>query len=853
MNSPFTFSVVPHLPPRIEGLRELVYNLWWSWTPEAADLYRTLDFGLWEKYHHNPVRLLREIHQNQLSAAAENPAFLEKFDALMTRLHAYKTKGDRWFQKTYAGEHDFKVAYFSAEFGIHEALPIYSGGLGILAGDHCKAASDLGLPFVAVGLLYRVGYFRQRINKDGWQESESVVWNFHELPITEVRDDKGNHIKVSVDLPGRKVTIQVWQARVGNISIMLLDTDVPENREEDRKITYQLYGGDHDMRIKQEIVLGIGGTRALEALGHKPSVYHMNEGHAAFLGLERIRMMVEKSGLTFSEALQVVAASGLFTTHTPVAAGNDAFAADLMRTYFVDFAKQLGISFEELLKYGRPWHGSDTEPFSMTILGLRLSRQCNGVSALHGDVSRGMWQTVWPGVPKNEIPITSITNGVHTQTWMSPEFRHLLEKYLGPSWEDNIEKPQTWAPVADIPALELWSLHQARKLKLIERVRFRVQRQRLREEASPEYISAAQQILSPDVLTIGFARRFATYKRANLLLKNLERLKTIMNNAQRPVQFVFAGKAHPADEPGKRFLQQIYKAADDPSFRNKLIFVEDYDIDLARYLISGVDVWLNNPIRPLEASGTSGQKGPINGGLNLSILDGWWCEGYNGKNGWAINPGVYSSNPATQDEFDAVSLYTLLEQEVVPRYYERDANGIPQKWVTLMKESMMSIAPQFSTFRMVQEYTGRLYINASRANSKFMDHDFAPARELSAWKEQMRQAWPQARVLEVKWEKKFVQFKVGEQFEVGAKISLGTLKPENVLVEIYIEDTHGALPETCVAMNKTADLGNGQYVYNGTVPAGESGSYRFNVRILPRHPHLLQKHELRLITWNENF
>ena len=605
MKSTLTFAVVPKLPPRLEPLRELAYNLWWCWTPEASVLFREIDPELWVAVHHNPVKLLRNVSQARLIAASENENFVQRSEQLAQRLKDYKNKPDRWFQKTYGNQaQDFQVAYFSAEFGVHEALPIYSGGLGILAGDHCKSASDLGLPFIACGLMYRVGYFKQRINKDGWQESESVLWDFSELPVSEVLAPNSSiPLKVRVELPGRSVTVKVWAATVGLIKIYLLDTDVEENSADDRRITRQLYGGDHEMRIKQEIVLGIGGVRALHAVGHTPKVFHMNEGHAAFLGLERIRMLHKNSNLNFHEALQVVASSSIFTTHTPVAAGNDAFSLDLLRTYFGEFVRELGITFDELLRIGRPWEGKDSDPFSMTILGLRLSRYANGVSALHGDVSREMWQCVWPNVPTHEIPITSITNGIHTQTWMCPEFRVLLEKYMGAVWEDNVQDEEVWKKVYTIPDEEIWDTHQKRKAKLIERVRHRVQRQRLREEESPQSISDAQKLLNPNVLTVGFARRFATYKRATLLLKHLDRLKAMLGNTERPIQFVFAGKAHPADEPGKRFLQQVYKASDTPELRNKIIFVEDYDIDLARYLVSGVDVWLNTPTRPLEASG----------------------------------------------------------------------------------------------------------------------------------------------------------------------------------------------------------------------------------------------------------
>lgn len=853
MNSPLTFSVIPQIPPRLEILRELAYNLWWTWTPEASELFRDLDPELWVKFHHNPAQMLRHISQSRLLEAAADEQIVQRAQSLKKQLDDYLERKDRWYHNTHADKKDLLVAYFSAEFGLHEALPIYSGGLGILAGDHCKSASDLGIPFVACGILYRTGYFKQRITKDGWQQSDSIVWNFHELPISEVRDDQGKPLKVSVELPGRTVAIKVWRARVGNICIYLLDTDLVENTEDDRKITYQLYGGDHEMRVKQEIVLGIGGVRALQAAGLTPTVFHMNEGHAAFLGLERIRQYIADQGLKFAEALQIVAASNIFTTHTPVAAGNDAFSVDLISRYFGEFNKSLEAPFNELLKLGRPWHGKDQDPFSMTILGLRLSRQANGVSALHGEVSRGMWQVVWPGVPKHEIPITSITNGIHTQTWMSPEFRRLLEDKLGQIWENNVQELSAWQPVKEIPDEEIWKTHQNRKLKLIEKVRSRVQNQRLREGYLPEQIAATRDLLDPDVLTIGFARRFATYKRATLLFKDIDRLKAIVNHADKPVQFVFAGKSHPADEPGKRFLQTVYKMAEYPEFLNKIIFVEDYDIDLARYLVSGVDVWLNTPIRPLEASGTSGEKGPVNGGINCSILDGWWCEGYNGKNGWAINPGVTASDPATQDEFDAHSLYTIIEHEIVPHYYERDSRNIPHKWLETVKESMMTISPQFSTFRMVQDYCNQLYTRAFINSSRIKEDDFKVARDLAAWKEMIRSTWYQVKVNEVIWESKIKHVQVGHEFEVKSRVTLGGLKPLDVLVEAYVEEATNQQQPYTVELEMIEDLGGDTYLYGGKVKAHESGSYHFNVRVIPHHPGLVQKHELRLIAWNETF
>lgn len=847
---PFTFSVTPQIPPRIESLREIAYNLWWSWNESAISLFRRLDPVLWEECHHNPVRLLRKINQSSLVRAANDGDFCKHLDEVMGQLNAYLSKGDRWYRKTYPDRESNLVAYFSAEFGFHESLPIYSGGLGILAGDHCKAASDLGIPFIAVGLLYRLGYFKQRINKEGWQESEQVNWNFYELPITEVRvGDDAKPLLISVQLPGRLVYAKVWQVRVGLIRLFLLDTDILDNNEEDRKITYQLYGGDHEMRIKQEIVLGIGGVRAIREMDLHPMVYHLNEGHAAFLSLERIRRRMVERQLGFQEALQAVAASNHFTTHTPVPAGNDAFSPELMGKYFTEFARECKMGFDEFIQLGRPWENKAGDPFSMTILALRTSRQSNGVSAIHGRVSREMWQVVWPGVPQAEIPIDHITNGIHTLTWMAPEIRSMIERVGGAFWEDNCSNKESWKCIEKITDEELWAVHQKLKIKLIQFVRKNLHHQRMRAGYSAVDIRGAEDVLDPRLLTIGFARRFATYKRANLLFRDLARLEAIVNHPERPVQFVFAGKAHPADDGGKRLIQRIYQVAQMPQFKNRIVFIENYDIDVARHMYHGVDVWLNNPTRPLEASGTSGEKVCPNGGINLSVRDGWWDEAIDGTNGWAIGEEVQSPDPAVQDEFDCISIYSLIEHQIAPLYYRRNSSDLPHEWMQWMRRSMETVGPEYNTFRMVQDYANKFYLSAGANGQKLRENDYQGSIQLAAWKQRIRANWHEVQAKEVHWKHPSAfRVSVGDEFAVECKVHLGPLAPEEVQVEAYVRMTSGTVYRT-TTLSASDKLADGWFLYKGVVQAGDSGTYQFNVRVLPYHPNMVQKHELRLTTW----
>jgi glycogen phosphorylase len=845
-----TYNVIPKLPPALEPLREMVFNLWWTWEPSARRLFRHLDPELWDRTNHNPMRMLQLSRQARLVQVSQDEDFLRELAEVHSAYRKYLSRADT-YGKTGAGSAiQYPVGYFSAEFGFHESIPNYSGGLGILSGDHCKSASDLDLNFVAVGLLYRHGYFKQQIDAHGVQHAVSLNQNFHHLPLREVRRNNAR-VLIAVRILDRDVLAKIWELHVGRVTLYLLDTDLAENTPEDRLITAELYGGDLEMRIRQEMMLGIGGVRALGALGIEAEVFHMNEGHSAFLALERIRVLVTEKRLDFYSALQLVAAANVFTTHTPVPAGNDAFPREMMRRYFSGFAHELGIGFDELFTFGQTRINPE-DPFSMTILALRASRHSNGVSKLHGDVSQGLWKDVWAGVPVEEVPITSITNGVHTKTWMAPEFSALYSRYLG-DWEERLTDADFWRGVIDIPDAELWETHQMLKLRLVEFVRERMRRRSERIGESPEAIRNINHILDPEVLTIGFARRFATYKRGALLFSDKDRLARLLHDASRPVQFIFAGKAHPRDEGGKALIQEVYRFSREAGLQNRLVFLEDYDTYIARRLVQGVDLWLNNPLRPLEASGTSGMKLPPNGGLNLSVLDGWWCESYNGKNGWAIGAEIDTGSVEFQNSVDIASLYQLLENQIVPLYYAKPDGKLPIAWLQLMRESIRSVTPVFNTHRMVQEYAERLYVPAARARHALAENDYRAAAELSRWKAQMRKDWPQVRIEDVQIGNADRQnIVVGETLDVTARLHLGPVNPQHVRVEAYygeVEIGRVTNPRT-VQLNEAGHDGNGSYVYQGAVPAAESGTYGFSVRVLPTHPHLVQNHELRLITWS---
>ena len=696
------------IPARINRLRDIAYNYWWAWNPNATDLFNRIDSQLWESIYHNPVQFLRNVRQRSLIAAVDNPTWLADYDAVVVAFDAYMNRKDTWFKRTYPTEKS-TIAYFSAEFGLHESLPIYSGGLGILAGDHIKEASDLDLPLVAVGFIYPQGYFRQRLDHSGWQEALYSKMSFADIPARPAVTPDGNEVVVDVDLPGRTIYAKVYHLQVGRMTLYLLDTDIHPNSPADRYLSARLYGGDHELRVAQELVLGIGGVRALRQMGIAPAVWHMNEGHSAFLVLELAREYVAQ-GVPFMQAFDMVRDQAVFTTHTPVPAGNDAFSLDLIDKYFAKFWDQLGISrdaFMNIAMQQQSWGPS----FAMTVLALRLSEMHNGVSKLHGQVARSMWQWLYPGKSNDEVPITSVTNGIHTSSWLAPTMRNLFDRTLGADWYEHLDNPATWQPLKSSDDGEFWQARLSLKRTLVEFVRERLAQRHTRLGFPP----VAWPMFDDTILTIGFARRFATYKRATLLFKDADRLKAILNNPERPIQMVFAGKAHPADEPGKHFIQDVYRRSQEPGFAGRIIFLEEYDMCVARALVQGVDVWLNTPRRPYEASGTSGQKASLNGIPNLSILDGWWPEAYDGTNGWAIGTEQEYDNLDAQDWDDAQHLYQLLETEVAPAYYDRDASGVSARWVAIAKAAIMTCAPKFSTQRMLKEYVNRLYLPVAKS------------------------------------------------------------------------------------------------------------------------------------------
>ncbi|MBW7958154.1 MAG: alpha-glucan family phosphorylase [Candidatus Promineofilum sp.] len=702
-------ELVDRMPNKLQRLPELAYNVWWSWNAEARDIFRRLDYPLWRRTQHNPVRVLRLVSDQTLQARAQDAAFLRRYNKVMMDYDRAMESGHSWFHVTYPHLTRKTIAYFSFEFGLHSSLPIYSGGLGILAGDHAKEASDLGLPFVGIGFLYPQGYFRQHVPSHGWQEAVYEPIDYNNVPVLPVRDSAGREMRIDVPIDSRVVHARIWRVQVGRAPLFLMDTDVPENEPWDRELSARLYSGDNEMRIRQEIMLGVGGVRLLHLLGYDPAVLHMNEGHSAFLLLEMIRRHVSE-GLSFDEAVERTKSQTIFTTHTPVPAGHDAFPFHLMDKYFYGYWGQLGISRERFLALGRH-EESWGEAFNMTVLALRLAGQYNGVSKLHGEVSRQMWQRVWPELAESEVPITSITNGIHVPSWTAGEMRYIFNKYLGADWEEHHDDPVLWERLAEVPDEELWRVHMTLKAKLMNFLRARARRSWVDGLCDPTEVLVGGTLLDPDALTIGFARRFATYKRASLLFTDMDRLQNILLNMHRPVQVIFAGKAHPADEPGKQLIQQVYTMAKANQFGGRVAFVEDYDMHSARYFKQGVDVWLNTPRRPREASGTSGMKASLNGIPNLSILDGWWVEGYNGANGWSIEEQPFAS-AEEQDYNDAQALYRILEEEVVPLYYTQDRDGVPRGWVEVMREAVRSNAWRFSTRRMVKEYTTELYLKA---------------------------------------------------------------------------------------------------------------------------------------------
>jgi starch phosphorylase len=844
-----TFRIKATLPEELAILSDLAYNLHWSWNFETIDLFRRLDNDLWESSNHNPVKMLGNIRQEKLAQAVTDDGFMAQMERVYVNLHDHLNRKG-WYEGKFGKFDSPQIAYFSMEFGLTECLPIYSGGLGILAGDHLKSASELGLPLVGVGLLYQQGYFQQYLNADGWQQETYPDNDFYNLPIHSETNADGSPLLVEVPFPNGTVYVRIWRAQVGRIPLYLLDTNIPQNNQNIRRITYQLYGGDKETRIQQELILGVGGMLTLRRLGYHVSVCHMNEGHAAFMALERIRHRKDKDGLSFHEGLEVVKGGTIFTTHTPVPAGIDEFDPNLAEKYIGHFLDCFGINHDDFLGLGRRNPGNKKEPFNMALLALRTTAHANGVSRLHGEVSRQMWQSIWPNVPPDEIPIGYVTNGIHTRSWTSNEMSELFLRYLGPNWLRKPADQSIWQKIEKIPEVELWRIHERRRERLVAFARKRLMQQLKRRGASSNEMEKANDILNPEALTIGFARRFATYKRATLLLKDPERLKKLLSNREKPVQIVFAGKAHPQDDEGKQLIKRLVHFARQEEVRGHIVFLENYDINVARYLVEGVDVWLNTPRRPMEASGTSGMKVIPNGGLNLSVIDGWWVEGFETDTGWAIGAGEDYKDPEYQDEVESKNLYDILENEIVPLFYDRKGDNPPRNWIAKMKSSMMKLGPVFNTNRMVREYSEKYYMEAFKSWKHLSDNQFERARRVAGWKHFVRSSWNSVQISSIDLDKK--EAEVGFALKVNAEVSLGALKNEDVIVQIYSGSLDidgniiGGLAENmrCIGISQ-----DGKSRYEGYIACDESGQFGYSIRVAPYHPDMAGQFDLEMIRW----
>lgn len=831
------FNSVPSLPPVLARLQELAYNVRWAWDEDTRAIFQRLDEELWRSSGHNPVWMLSQVPSKRWKELAEDGDFVEHLRAVCASFDTYMQADSTWYSRTHTSN-GLLAAYFSAEFGITECLKIFAGGLGVLAGDHLKSASDLGIPIVGVGLMYQQGYFSQSLDAHGWQQESYVENDFVNLPLILEHQPDGLPHQVEVTIGERIVYARIWRVQVGRIPLYLLDTNFNANtEEEDRNLTDYLYGGGNELRIRQEIMLGIGGYRALQKLGLTPKVFHVNEGHSAFLTLERTRQIMQEYHLSFEEARTATAASVIFTTHTPVEAGHDRFSPELMERYLVSYAKEsLGLDGREFLALGREHKESDTEFFGMTKLALRMSSACNGVARLHGEVSRSMWQNLWPTVPQDEVPINHVTNGIHISSWISSSLKQHVDHHVGPQWREEAISGSRWKQIEQVPDDVLWQTHLASKEQLILHARSSLKSRLLRLEAPAGDIAQAESVLDPSALTIGFARRFATYKRASLLMQDLERLTKILTNTARPVQIIFSGKAHPRDQPGKQLIQKIAVAAQTAPLHNHIVFLEDYDMRIARILVQGVDLWLNTPRRPREASGTSGMKAAANGGLNLSILDGWWEEGYDPTIGWAIGSREMMENHSYQDERDAEHLYDQLENAIVPLFYERSPEGIPTQWIARMKRSISAHSSFFNTHRMVQEYTENAYLTAAARVKTLYAENLKGVRELTHRHQRAQKSWSKIKVYVHGDAPQDLQ--VGDTFTVNAKVTLGDLSPEDVEVQVYLGQVtnNGEITDAKIIPMKQVRDSESQYLYQAAdITCDQSGPVGYTVRILPKH------------------
>lgn len=825
----------------LEDLREIAGNLWFSWNMEAVELFDHLDERQWQETNHNPLLTLVRLSSHRLNQIREDEGYREHARRVREKLRSYMQRTRSY---DYHLEHpvDFVTAYFSLEFGLTECVPIYSGGLGLLAGDHLKSASDLNLPLVGVGLMYQEGYFRQRLSADGWQHEAYPRTDFDTLPLEKQTDSSGATLLVEVDLAGEKLLFRVLKINVGRVPLYLLDTDIPENPPRLRSTTARLYGGDGELRVRQEILLGVGGCRALQALGITPSVYHLNEGHAAFALFERLRYFVEEEGLTLDEARQITTSQSMLTLHTPVPAGNDVFDRGLMEKYFRRFAERLGMDFETFLSLGRQRPQDISEGFCMPVMGLKLTARANGVSKLHGRVARDMWRQVWPNADRQDVPIKSVTNGIHIPSYISRDLHKLYDRYLEPGWTEDPDNEKIWQRADKIPDTELWRTHERCRTRLVYFARRRLLKQLKARGASLKEIEGADRVLDPETLTICFARRFATYKRATLLFREPDTLARILSNPERPLQIIFAGKAHPADNGGKELIRRIVDAIKQEPFRGRIAFIEDYDINVARYMVQGADVWLNTPRRPLEACGTSGMKSSANGALNLSVLDGWWDEGYLGDNGWAIGWGEEYDDPEHQDEVESRALYDLLEESVKPLFYERGADDLPRAWIAMMKRSIQTICPVFNAHRMVSEYIEDGYIPAARSFKELRADNYVRLRELVSWKKKIETDWGYVAVKEVRVLDESHAVK-GQDVKVVVNVETAGHSPEELRVELL----HGPIDlwenfkVRHITRLQPIDSGpdsNGQVAFSGLIPLRHTGLYGYLARVTPEHPLL---------------
>lgn len=848
-------TVNPQLPKRIGRLSDIANNLWWSWNTDFLKIFKEIDIDLWERVDKNPVKFLKQVSQEKLEQACENQELLRKCDKFVEDFDGYIKSKNTWFNKKYPDNTNDLIAYFSAEYGLDETIPIYSGGLGILSGDHLKSASDLGVPLVAVGLLYKGGYFNQKINGQGVQETEYKELDLANMPILPVKDVDGKDLLISVQMPKKKLYLKVWEIKVGRVTLYLMDSDIDANIAEYRNITKTLYGGDRETRISQEIVLGMAGVELLRRLGVKPTVYHMNEGHSSFLILKLIENTINDKKVSFDIARDIVSSKTVFTTHTPVPAGNDIFSLELMEKYFKDYWNKLGITKQEFFKMGeRPNAGADAG-FDMGILALKVAGKKNGVSKLHGAVSRELFGDAWPHIAANESPITYVTNGIHTCSWLASNIKDLYNEYLMPYWQDNIQNNQTWEKINSIPDEELWRVHQERKEKLLNLVKKNITARLHRCGYSYEEINKITSMLNPNALTIGFARRFATYKRATLIFKDLERITQLFSNSDRPIQIIFAGKAHPADKEGQDLIKYIHEISMKPQFKGKIFLLENYNIATSRYLVSGVDVWLNTPRRPMEASGTSGQKASVNGVINFSVLDGWWAEGYNSKNGWTIGTNAEYSNYEEQDKADSNSIYDTLENKIIPIYYAKDENGMSKQWINIMKNSIISTGGRYSTARMLTDYVDKLYIPLCNLYKTYYTN-LNDVAEFESWKKDLYTNWEDIVITQEKDNLDNITIDAGNNIDVKCKVRLPNISIENIEAQVYygriqengVVDDISIIPMKLIEEDRDAKI----YTFAAKVQLTNSGNYGYTFRVMPKHEMLLDSANLDLVKWITN-